>query len=53
MILGQGAEAIVSVEEGIVTKTRVEKKYRNKTLDKKLRRQRTKKIDVRSQKSGK
>ena len=39
----QGAEAVVKIHEDYVQKTRVEKKYRIKTLDNKIRKERTRK----------
>lgn len=40
-ILGQGAEAIVAVQDGVVIKERVRKDYRIPVLDERLRKQRT------------
>jgi Kae1-associated kinase Bud32 len=42
-ILAQGAEAIISLEKGIIIKKRVPKSYRLKELDEKLRESRTRK----------
>lgn len=41
MIIGRGAEAVVDRQEGVVVKTRIEKRYRVGELDRRLRRERT------------
>jgi len=41
-ILQQGAEAIIYLKEGNIIKDRIKKSYRNKELDEKIRKQRTK-----------
>ena len=43
VIISQGAEAILSLNKEIVTKNRIKKSYRLPILDRKLRKQRTKK----------
>jgi Kae1-associated kinase Bud32 len=42
-ILAQGAEAIITLENNIVTKNRIPKSYRLKELDEKIRKKRTEK----------
>lgn len=42
-ILAQGAEAIITLENNIVTKNRIPKSYRLKELDEKIRKRRTEK----------
>lgn len=42
-ILSQGAEAIITLNENIVTKNRIPKSYRLKILDEKIRKKRTEK----------
>ena len=41
--LGRGAEAIITLDAGLVTKTRPQKAYREQSLDASLRKQRTRK----------
>lgn len=42
-IIAQGAEAIITLKENTVIKNRIPKSYRNKELDEKIRKSRTKK----------
>ena len=42
-ILGMGAEAVVMKVGGVVVKRRIEKRYRHRELDERIRRERTKK----------
>ena len=41
-ILQQGAEAVILLENNLITKDRIKKSYRIKELDEKIRKQRTK-----------